>query len=157
VPETVDTTQTPNTLNATLPLKQDPDSQAKIKEFAENFATEHLPKVWQVLKDSQMVHYARFVVIADEKGTPKFIQILTEYDTDFITYSKFFAKYLGDFFRTVFTLVEGGPPPTEGREADLVKIFEFIKERNLPCVGGKAFSAIGPRTVKEVKQKFDLA
>lgn len=147
---------TPNILNATLPLKQDPASQAKIKEFATKFETEHLPKVWEVLKNSQMVHFARFVVVHDENGSPRYIQILTEYDTDFITYSKFFAKNLGDFFRTVFSLLEGVPAPAPGTEADLTTIFEFIKKCDIPCLGGKAFSAYGPRTVKEIQQKFNI-
>src|SRR5262249_55613565 len=82
-------TATPNMLNATLPLKQDPASQAKIKEFAARFKDDISPKVWEVLKKSRMVHYARFTVI-QEAGVAKYVQILTEYDTDFITYSQFF-------------------------------------------------------------------
>jgi hypothetical protein len=144
----VDTKQTPNILNATLPLKQDPDSQANLKVFADEFATKWLPKVWDVLNKSQMVHYARFVVIDN-----KYLQILTEYDTDFITYSKFFAENLGDFFRAVFTLVEGAPA---AGTVDLMTIFELIKKLDRPNVGGLAFSAIGPRTVKEVQQKFGI-
>lgn len=143
---------TPNILNATLPLKQDPESQAKLKAFAAEFETKWLPKVWDVLKKSQMVHYARFVVIDN-----KYMQILTEFDTDFLTYSKFFAKNLSDFFQAVFALVDGGPPPaTAGGERDLATIFQFIKDKDLPCVGGKAFSAYGPRTVAEIQQKFGI-
>ena len=141
---------TPNILNATLPLKQDAESQAKLKEFAAEFATKWQPQVWDVLLASQMVHYARFTVIDN-----KYLQILTEYDTDFITYSKFFAKYLGDFFRTVFGLVDGGP--ASAAAPDLVTIFEFIKSKDLSNVGGRAFAAYGPRTVKEVQQKFGIS
>src|SRR5262245_9661639 len=65
---------TPNILNATLPLKQDAASQAKLQELARDFPTKWVPKVWDVLKSSQMVHYARFTVIDN-----KYLQILTEY------------------------------------------------------------------------------
>ena len=147
----VDNFSTPNMLNATLPLKQDADSQAKLKAFAAEFKTKWVPKVWEVLKKSNMVHYARFTVIDG-----KYMQILTEYDGDFILYSKFFAKELPDFFRAVFTLVEGAPPPPAGGEADLSLIFEFINKRNLPNVGDVAFSAIGPLRVPEVKRKLDI-
>jgi len=143
---------TPNILNATLPLKQDPASQAKLQELARDFPTKWVPKVWDVLKSSQMVHYARFTVIDN-----KYLQILTEYDADFVTYSKYFAKHLSDFFRAVFVLVEGAPPPPSGSsEVDLMDIFEFIRKKDLPCVGGKAFSAYGPLTVKEIQQKFGI-
>src|SRR5262249_19455149 len=122
-------TDTPNMLNATLPLKQDPASQAKIKEFAARFKDDISPKVWEVLKKSRMVHYARFTVI-QEAGVAKYVQILTEYDTDFITYSQFFADNLGDFFRTVFSLVEGAPQGPVDRQT----IFDFIKKNDLPCL-----------------------
>jgi choline dehydrogenase len=143
---------TPNMLNATLPLKQDAESQAKLQAFAKEFETKWMPKVWDVLKKSQMVHYARFTVIDN-----KYMQILTEFDNDFLDYSKFFAQKLPDFFRAVFELVEGAPPPPKpGAERDLGTIFQFIDKVNLPCVGGKAFSAYGPRTVAEIQQKFGI-
>jgi hypothetical protein len=142
---------TPNILNATLPLKQDPQSQAKLAALAKEFESKWLPKVWDVLKRSQMVHYARFVVIDN-----KYLQILTEYDTDFLSYSKFFAKNLTDFFDAVFALVDGAPPPGPNGARDMDAVFQLIKKLDLPCVGGKAFSAYGPRTVAEIQQKFGI-
>src|SRR5438876_8559411 len=112
---------TPNMLNATLPLKQDADSQLKLKALASEFKTKWVPQVWAVLKKSNMVHYARFTVIDN-----KYLQILTEFDGDFVTYSKFFAKELPDFFRAVFSLVDGGPARPAGGVADLSLIFDFI-------------------------------
>ncbi len=142
---------TPNILNATLPLKQDADSQAKLAAFAKDFEKKWLPKVWDVLRRSQMVHYARFVVIDN-----KYLQILTEYDTDFLTYSKFFAKNLNDFFEAVFTLVDGIPPVPPGQQRDMDAAFAYIRTIDRPCVGGRAFSAYGPRTVAEIQQKFGI-
>ena len=50
---------TPNMLNATLPLKQDAESQKKITQFAADFKSKWSDQVWKVLKGSNMVHYAR--------------------------------------------------------------------------------------------------
>jgi hypothetical protein len=148
---TADVFSTPNMLNATLPLKQDAESQAKLQAFAAEFKSKWADQVWKVLKDSNMVHYARFTVIDN-----KYMQILTEFDGDFIAYSRFFASKLPEFFRTVFTLVDADIPRGAGGEADLSLIFEYINKRNLPNVGGVAFSAIGPFRVPEVKRALDV-
>jgi hypothetical protein len=140
---------TPNILNLTLPLKQDADSQAKLKQFAGQFATASLPRVMEVLKESRMVHYCRFTVIDG-----KYLQVLTEYDTDFRTYTDFFAARLHDFFGTLFSLVEGAPDATLATDRETV--YQFIKKYDLPNFGGKAFSAYGPLTVKEIQQKFGI-
>jgi hypothetical protein len=139
----------PNILNLTLPLKQDAASQAKLKQFAEQFPTAFLPKVLEVLKQSQMVHYCRFVVIEN-----KYLQVLTEYDTDFRTYTDFFAAHLHDFFGLLFALVEGAPDTSLANDRETV--YQFIKKYDLPCFGGKAFSAFGELTVKEIQQKFGI-
>jgi hypothetical protein len=142
----------PFILNVTLPLKQDPDSQAKIKDFAAKFATDYWPKVKQVLGDSKMVHYARFVVV----GTPpKYVQILTEYDTDFRVYTDYFADHLQDFFGAVFGLVEGAPPP--GTVMDRETIYKLVKSFDLPCLGDVYFAAYPELTVKEIQQKFGIS
>jgi len=142
---------TPNMLNATLPLKQDAESQARLQALAAEFKTKWVPQVWDVLKKSNMVHYARFTVIDN-----KYLQILTEFDGDFIAYSKFFAKELPDFFRAVFSLVDADLPQGPGGEADLSLIFDYIDKKNLPNLGGVAFSAIGPFRVPEVKRALDV-
>ena len=142
---------TPNMLNATLPLKQDSESQKKLQQLAAEFKTRWVPEVWKVLKDSNMVHYARFTVIDN-----KYLQILTEFDGNFIAYSKFFAAKLPEFFRAVFGLVEGGAAHAPGSEADLSDIFEFIDQKNIKSLGGVAFSAIGPIQVPDVKRQLGI-
>jgi hypothetical protein len=142
---------TPNMLNATLPLKQDAESQKKLQQLKADFKKEWVPKVWEVLRDSNMVHYARFTAIDD-----KYLQILTEFDGNFIAYSKFFAAKLPEFFRAVFSLVEGGAAHAPGSEADLSQIFDFIDKKNIKSLGEVAFSAIGPIQVSDVKRKLEI-
>jgi len=142
---------TPNMLNATLPLKQDAESQARLQAFADEFKTKWVPQVWDVLKKSNMVHYARFTVIDN-----KYLQILTEFDGEFLVYSKFFAKELPDFFRAIFSLVDADLPQGARGEADLTLIFDYIDKRNLRSFGDVAFSAIGPFRVPEVKRALNV-
>jgi len=145
---------TPNILNATLPLKQDAQSQATLKKLIDgDFKKDWATEVWRVLKESNMVHYARFTVIDN-----KYLQILTEFDGDFIAYSEYFATHLPVFFQTLFTLVDAQLPQGDDGKPDLQKVFEYIgsKKVNLPCLGGVAFSAIGPYRVQEVKKALDV-
>jgi hypothetical protein len=139
----------PNILNVTLPLKQDADSQAKIKALGEQFATVYWPKVRKVLSDSKMVYYARFVIVGDP---PRYLQILTEYDSDFRIYTDYFADNLQDFFSAVFAVVEGAPPP--GTPITREFVYKLVQNFDLPCLGQVWFSAFGELTVKEIQQKL---
>jgi hypothetical protein len=139
----------PNILNVTLPLKQDADSQAKIKALGEKFASVYWPKVKKVLADSQMVYYARFVVIGDP---PRYLQILTEYDSDFRVYTDYFADNLKEFFDAVFAVVEGAPPA--GTPVNREAVYRLVQTFNLPCLGNVWFSAFGEKTVKEIQLKL---
>ena len=141
----------PNILNATLPLKQDAASQAKIKAFAAQFATAFWPKVSQVLHDSHMVYYARFTITSDNR----WLQILTEYDTDFQTYSNYFADNLKDFFGEVFSVVEGAPSASDAGNRDV--FFKWIKAHDLDCLGKVYFSAFGELGVKDMQAKLGVS
>jgi hypothetical protein len=139
----------PNILNVTLPLKQDAASQAKIKGLAAKFKTDFWPKVSQVLADSKMVHYARFVVI----GTPpRYVQILTEYDAPFRPYTDYFADNLKDFFGAIFDVVDdpraGSAPP------DRESVYKLVSDYDLPCLGEVYFRAYGDLTLKEIQDQF---
>lgn len=148
--DTNDPAQTlPHILNVTLPLKQDADSRDKIKDLAGRFATVYWPKVRQVLSDSKMVYYARFVIIGDP---PRYLQILTEYDADFRVYTDYFADNLQDFFSTLFAVVEGAPPAGTPTTRDFV--YKLVHNFDLPCLGNVWFSAFGQSTVKEIQQQI---
>ena len=76
-------------LNLTLKLKQDPASQAKLQQLKGGFATKIQPAIDAALAKSEIVHYARVLIIED-----KFIQVLTEFDGDKKVYTTFFLKAL---------------------------------------------------------------
>jgi len=91
-------------LNMTIPLKQDPESQKKLQELKRDFATKYQPKMDKALRDSEIVHFARVVVIGD-----KFLQVITEYEGDHKGYTEFFRKALPEVFDAIFSLAEGAP------------------------------------------------
>lgn len=146
--------KTPNFLNATFPLKQDAASQEKIADMEAQFGNELLLDAFDVLRRSELVHYARFTLIRDAERKAKFLQVLTEYDGDFLTYAQFFADNLAKFFNAVFEVVEGAPPPSDGDRAKQLALFQFIQKCDLPCLGGRGFSAYGDLTVMDIQRKF---
>jgi hypothetical protein len=94
----------PHTLNMTLPLKQDSASLAALQNLKTNFATMAQGAIDAALAKSQLVHFARVVVIDD-----KYIQVLTEYDGEVEVYTEFFRKELQQVFKLIFSLGEGVP------------------------------------------------
>src|SRR5688572_26712323 len=92
-------------LNLTAPLKQDAESQQRLKGLAAAFADHIQPVIDQALATSEIVHFARVLVIDD-----KYLQVLTEFDGEPQAYTEFFRRELGDVFKQVFALVEGAPP-----------------------------------------------
>jgi hypothetical protein len=141
-------------LNLTAPLKQDPESQRKLAQLAAAFSQVAQPAIDAALAKSNLVHFARVVVIDD-----KYIQVLTEFDGDPEEYTEFFRRELPDVFRAVFDLVEGAPPWEE--LDNRVAFRDFTHDLNRPSLGtatvgnadhGYLFSAVGDRTVLEIKQ-----
>jgi hypothetical protein len=143
-------------LNLTLPLKQDADTQAKVKGLAETFETSIQPAIQEKLKASRIVHFARVVVIDD-----KYIQVLTEFDGDFQAYAEFFRRELTQVFAAIFSLAEGAPDVT-----DVNGFWEYAKKCNLHSLGkatdgsqnfdgspaGFLFSAYDNKTVEDILQ-----
>ena len=56
----------PHALNMTIPIKQDPETIKKLRDFEANFTTKYQAKMDQALRDSKLVHYARIVNINDK-------------------------------------------------------------------------------------------
>jgi hypothetical protein len=143
-------------LNFTAPLKQDPESQQRLQQLAAAFAEQVQPMIDTALAKSELVHFARILVIDN-----KYIQVLTEFDGDPMQYTEFFRKELGPVFAELFSLVEGAPPWEELDNPN--DFYEYTHALNLKALGtstsanyehGYLFSAFGDATVREIKKQF---
>jgi hypothetical protein len=140
-----------NALNMTMRLKQDPASLAKLSKVKEVFHEQIQGQIDAALRKSQLVHFARVLVIDD-----KYIQVITEYDGDPIVYTDFFRVSLPVVFKTIFDLVDDAPPWDELNDRDA--FFKYSSGKNLRALGGDPadphtgylFSAYGDRTVKQL-------
>src|SRR3954468_21532763 len=115
-------------LNLTAPVKQDPDTQARLHELVQAFPGSVQPALQAALDKSEVVHFARVLVIDD-----KYLQVLTEFDGDPMTYTEFFRKELGPVFRQIFSLVEGAPPWEELNNPNT--FFEYTRGLNRTALG----------------------
>jgi hypothetical protein len=140
-------------LNLTAPLKQDEDSQARLQDVIDTFEDTLRKTVEAALTKSETVHYARFLVI-----DRKYIQVLTEFDGDFMQYTEFFRVELGPVFQLLFSLAEGAPPWEELNNPN--GFAEYAGSLNLPSIGtaigtegqGYLYSAVGDATIREIKE-----
>ncbi len=143
-------------LNLTAPLKQDPESQRRLQHLVDVFAEQVQPVIDAALVKSELVHFARIMVIDN-----KYLQILTEFDGDPMQYTEFFRKELELVFEAIFELVEGAPPWEELNNPN--DFYEYTHGLNLKALGasreadyekGYLFCAFGDATVREIKKKL---
>lgn len=144
-------------LNLTAPLKQDPESRQRLQQLTAVFAKQVQPAIDAVLAQSEIVHFARVLVIDD-----KYIQVLTEFDGTPEDYTEFFRKELSSVFQTIFSLVEGAPSWDELNNPNT--FYEFSHGLNVQALGtsavgdegrGYMFSAFGDVTVREIKKQLE--
>lgn len=93
-----------NFLNLTLPLKQDDATQQAAKALIQGFNEKLKPAVEQALNKSEIVHFARFLLVGKE-----YIQILTTFDGDPHDYAMFFWNELNPVFKAAYELVQDAP------------------------------------------------
>ncbi|HEX8467677.1 MAG TPA: hypothetical protein VF620_07725 [Allosphingosinicella sp.] len=142
-------------LNMTVPLKQDPESLAKLQKLKELFADHIQPEIDRALRKSGIVHFARVLVIHD-----RFLQVITEFDGDPEEYTEFFRRELPHVFRPIFELADGAPPWDDLNDQDT--FFEASKHLNVKALGrsedgreeqGWLFSYF-PKTVREIEESL---
>lgn len=143
-------------LNLTAPIKQDPDTQARLQQLVQAFPQRVQPALQAALDRSGVVHFARVLVIDD-----KYLQVLTEFDGDPMAYTEFFRQELGPVFQQIFSLVEGAPPWEELDNPN--SFFEYTRGLNRKALGtatggdedrGYLYSAVGDATVREIKARM---
>jgi hypothetical protein len=146
-------------LNLTFPIKQDAETQAKLKQLADNFATEFQPAIEAALIKSRLVHFARIVVIDN-----KYIQVLTEYEGPHQEYNEFFRREAGPIFAAIFALTDGVPDVSNTNA-----FFEFSRNHNIRSLGnatdgstdfdgnpaGWLFSAYNNKNVEEIQAALE--
>jgi hypothetical protein len=142
-------------LNMTVPLKQDPESLAKLQQLKAIFADRIQPEIDRALRKSKIVHFARVLVIHD-----KFLQVITEFDGDPEEYTEFFRRELPHVFKPIFELAEGAPDWDHLNDQD--SFFQASKGLNVKALGrsedgredqGWLFTYF-PRTVREIEESF---
>ncbi len=141
-------------LNMTMKLKQDAASQAKLAGLGAVFAQKVQPAIDAALRQSQIVHYARVLVIDNQ-----YIQVITEFDGDGVVYTEFFRKALPDVFKAIFELVEGAPAWDELNDRDA--FHKFAQSKNVKALGshptdprqGYLFAAYPDLGVKQILQQ----
>jgi hypothetical protein len=142
-------------LNMTVPLKQDPESLAKLQKLKEVFADHIQPEIDRALRKSKIVHFARVLVIHD-----RFLQVITEFDGDPEEYTEFFRRELPHVFKPIFELADGAPPWDELNDQDT--FFQASKHLNVKALGrsedgreeqGWLFSYF-PKTVREIEESL---
>jgi hypothetical protein len=142
-------------LNMTVPLKQDPESLAKLQKLKELFADHIQPEIDRALRKSKIVHFARVLVIHD-----RFLQVITEFDGDPEEYTEFFRRELPHVFKPIFELAEGAPPWDELNDQD--SFFQASKHLNVKALGRDAdgreeqgwLFSYHPRTVREIDESL---
>jgi hypothetical protein len=145
-------------LNLTLPIKQDAETQAKLKQLIAIFADKVQPAIERALQESHIVHFARVVVIDN-----KYIQVITEYEGPHQEYTEFFRRALTPVFAQIFSLADGAPDAS-----DTNAFWEFSKKHNYRSLGnstvstdfdgnpaGWLFSAYGHKTVQQIQAALE--
>ena len=142
-----------HSLNLTLEIKQDAETLAKLETFRNVQFPALQGKIAEVMKKSQILHFARVVISKDNK----FIQVLTEYDGDRRAYTDFFREELPDVFGVVFSLAKDPFDPQLLKDSD--GFFAYTKDKDILPVGNSlsgdpddhfVFSAYGNLTVKQI-------
>lgn len=145
-------------LNLTFKIRQDETAKATLAKVKADFATKIQPMIDAALRESEVVHFARVLVIDD-----LYLQVLTEYDGDHKAYTDFFREKLPQVFGLLFSLAETPIDPAALEDSN--KFFEFSKGLQIRALGdatdgdkdqdghvaGYLFSAFGDRTVREIK------
>ncbi len=131
-----------NLLNLTLPLKQDEASQQGLQELLDGFDETLAGPVGDALSDSDIVHFARFIVF-----DKKYLLIYTTFDGDPREYALFFWNKLNKVFKAAYEFVEGAPTGDDWTVDNFLAFNAVPEHQPTPFF---TFSAYPDTTVKEI-------
>ena len=103
-----------------------------------------LNPVFTALETIRIVHFARFVFLGDRR-----LAVITTYDGSFEHYILDFVAELHPVFDRLLAHVEGWPEGWSVREHP-DEFLEFVRERDLPCVGA-FYSAYPDQSVMAIR------
>jgi hypothetical protein len=133
--KTVEVTM-PHALNFAIKIKQDEATLARLKDLERDFPNGIQQKIGDALRESNLVHFARVVVIDNA-----YLMVITEYDDDPEAYTEFFREKLPDVFGLLFSFAE--EPPTRDVLGDKQKFFNLAKNCNYRSLGNSEASLMG--------------
>ena len=104
------------------------------------------PFVETLLNDSDVVHFARFIILNDDTE----LAMITTYDGGYDEYLEYFAEKAGPLFDMIFEHIQDAPPMPvrDNRQA----FADHIARYNLPSLGGYFYSAYPDTYVADVKR-----
>jgi hypothetical protein len=126
-------------LNLTLPLRQDFDSIAGLKNLIDGIDSK---KIEQALTEAETVHFARILLI----GT-QYIQIITTFDGDEEKYTEFFWEKLNLLFKNTYEFVEGAPTGDDWTLGNFKAFNDLRKHKPVPFF---LYSAYPDKEVKDI-------
>ena len=91
-------------LNLVLRIKQDDLTRRRLGSLKSTFADLLQPQMDNVFRQSEVIHFARIIVIDDQ-----YVVVIAEYDGAIAEYTEFFRRALPNVFRELFSIAEGLP------------------------------------------------
>lgn len=109
------------------------------------------PVVEHLLENSNVVHFARFVILNNDTE----LALFTTYDGGFDEYLEYFAEQAGPLFDMIFQHIQDAPPmPVR----DNVQAFTtHIKRFDVPSLSGYFYSAYPTASVAEISKLLEFS
>lgn len=124
-------------LNLFIPIRQNDDGIAKLRELERRFATDDQQKIEEAAQASNILHFLRIVNLDD-----KYLCVITEYDGDHLEYSEYFRKNLNDLFKYIFEMADIDVNWDEINQE--IPFYHAAKKFHRPSMGRSTYGEIGP-------------
>lgn len=135
-------------LNVVMKIKTPIATHAEILKKVVSYGA---PVVEHLLETSNVVHFARFVILNNDTE----LALFTTYDGGFDEYLEYFAEQAGPLFDMIFQHIQDAPPmPVR----DNVQAFTtHIKRFDVPSLSGYFYSAYPTASVAEISKLLEFS